>query len=387
MKTFACAALSIGLFQPFAVANESGCVSFVEDGKDYFPHKAVVEDSQHWTVQYENTYKVVNNTAGSEVYLLYQCGTPIPSDADQYDGVFPVPLEGVGVLSTTVIPFLEILGAREDISAFLGSASWVASPCMGELFDQGLVEAVPNPYNASTIDNISLDLPSFVGNFGGTVLNDEIRDSLSEEDTNLAAFEWLKFYSLFFNMEEHANEIFSATKNRYDCAVENAALLACDNEKKPVVLWASYSYFCGGWDVASCPNYYCEFAENCQAEILSSEDQGSLYSESCFRNYMTTDEFIEFGKDADIWIYTSPDFDTAFADFGANLTDFVSIQDSLVYDTEGTGAGAWFEQRLVEPGKTYDTTTNRFAVYSIDSFSFTLWIFEFPYRCHSARLL
>ena len=334
-----------------AAANETGCVTNVEEGKDYFPDKAVVENAKQWTVTYENTYKVVTNIAASESYLLYQCGTPIPEDTDQYKRVFSVPLEEVGVLSTTMIPSLEMLGARQEIAAFLGSASWVSSPCMRELFDEGIVAEVENPYNASTIDETSLDRPSFVEHTGGTALTNEIKVSASEEDENLAVFEWIKFYALFFNLEGKANEIFDDAKGRYTCTSENAGFLACDNMKAPVVLWGSYSDFCGGWDVATCPNYYCEFAQSCQAEILSSPDQGSFYSDDCFRNYMTTEEFIKFGKDADIWIYTSPDFENAFTTFEANLTDFVSIQSKLVYDTEGSGAGAWFEQRLAEPGK------------------------------------
>jgi iron complex transport system substrate-binding protein len=250
---FLCAA-----FQPYAKANEMSCVTNVVDGKDYFPHKAVPEDSQQWSVTYENTYKIVSNPAAGESYLLYQCGTEPP--VDQLDGrhaaVLSVPLEEVGVLSTTMLPFIEILGAREKIAAFLGSSAWVSSVCIGELFDQGLLEEVPDPYNATKITNVPLDLPSFVGNFGGTALQTEIKVSVTEEVKNLAAFEWIKFYSLFFNMEESANDIFDATKGRYSCAEENAGLIACGDEKRPVVLWGSYSDFCQGWDVASCPNYY-----------------------------------------------------------------------------------------------------------------------------------
>lgn len=331
-----------------------GCITSVADGQDYFPDKAVAEDSLQWSVTYENTYKIVSNIAAGESYLLYQCGTEPP--ADQLDGrhaaVLSVPLEGVGVLFTTMLPFLETLGAREKIAAYLGDSAWVSSPCVGALFDQGLLEEVPNPYNATTITNIPLDLPSFVGTSGGTSMETEIKVSAEEEDTNLATFEWIKFYSLFFNLEETANTIFDATKERYGCAEDNAALLvACGDEEKPVVLWASYSTFCEGWDVAECPNYYCEFAEVCQAELLHSEDRGSLFSEKCNRNYMTTEEFVAFGQNADIWIYTSPDFDNAFATFGADLASFVSIQNEEVYDTEGQGAGTWFEQRLAEPGK------------------------------------
>lgn len=333
-------------------ANEMGCVANTEEGKDYFPNKVVAEESQHWSVTYEDTYKIVTNSAAGETYLLYQCGTLPPED--QLDGrhasVLSVPLEDVSLLSTTMIPFVEALGAREKIAAYLGSSSWVTSPCLSTLFDEGLVEEVMDPNNATNIDSVPLDQPVFIGQFGDTAFENEVRISLTEEDENLAGFEWIKFYAMFFNMEEPANDIFDATKQRYNCAEENAALLACDNEKTPVVLWGSYSTFCGGWDVAICPNYYCEFAEACHAELLYSEDRGSIYSEDCYRNYMTTEEFVAFGQDADIWIYTSSDFDNMYADYEDVLVNFTSINNQEVYDTEGSGAGAWFEQRLAEPG-------------------------------------
>ncbi len=346
-------ALLCAIFPSFVMSNESGCITEVVEGTDYFPHKAVPENSQQWSVTYESTYKIVTNNAAGESYLLHQCGTEPPADQldGRHAGVFSIPLQEVGLLYTTMIPFMEILGARGKIAAYLGDSSWVTSPCVSKLFDDGLIAEVLDPYNATGIDTISLDLPSFVGNESGTALTNEIRDSGSEEDENLATFEWIKFYSLFFNLEETANDIFAATKSRYTCAEENAALLACGDEAKPKVLWASYSTFCGGWDAATCPNYYCEFAENCQAELLHSDDQGSFYSEECFRNYMTTEEFVAFSRDADIWIYTSPDFDSVYATMGSNLTDFKSIQNQQVFDTEGSGAGMWFEQRLAEPGE------------------------------------
>jgi len=351
ISTLAFAVLSFT--QTLVDANESGCVTTVEDGKDYFPVKAVIENSKQWAVSYETTYKIVTNVAAGETYVLYQCGTEIPTIEN--DGIFSIPLEEVGLYSTTQIPFLEMLGARDKIANFLGSASWISSPCMGELFDQGLFDE--GMFNTSFVDNTTLARPTFVENFGGApfLLPNEIKVSNSEEDDNLAVFEWIKFYATFFNLEETANEIFTNTKNRYTCATENAGYLSCDDKPKPVVLWGYYSSYCGGWDVATCPNYYCEFTESCQAEILSSADQGSFYSDLCYRNYMTTEEFIAFGKDADIWIYPSPDFEQTLTDFGDVLAAFVSVKKQAVYDTEGSGPNAWFEQRLVEPGKSMES--------------------------------
>jgi ABC-type Fe3+-hydroxamate transport system substrate-binding protein len=67
---------------------------------------------------------------------------------------------------------------------------------------------------------------------------------------------------------------------------------------------------------------------------------------------MSTEEFVEHGKDADYWIYTSPGVNSAvYSEFKDELKDFVSVKNNNVYDTEGAGQNSWFEQRLAEPGK------------------------------------
>jgi iron complex transport system substrate-binding protein len=331
-------------------SNSKGCVDQFIDGKDYFEDKVEPMESKYWSVTYENTYKIAINLAANETYLLYQCGTEPPED--QLDGrhaaVVSVPVEEVGLLYTTMIPFIELLGARTTVSAFFGPSTYVSSPCLSELLDEEKVEQVLDPRNETLITNVPLDLPSFIGQFGEVAFETRFRISVTEEDENLAVFEWLKFYSLFYNLEEAANDIFDTVKERYECAEQNAAALTCDGVNKPVVLWGSYSSFCGGWSVAKCPNYYCEFAEACSATLLHS-DGGSIQSEACGANYMTTEEFVDFGKDADYWIYTSPDFINALAQFEDDLKDFVSVKNEQVFDTEGN-PGAWFEQRLAEPG-------------------------------------
>jgi hypothetical protein len=103
--------------------------------------------------------------------------------------------------------------------------------------------------------------------------------------------------------------------------------------------------------VARCPNYYCEFAAACSARILNSDEEGSLKSETCGMNLMTTEEFVAFGKDADVWIYTWSDANDVLAQFEEELKDFVSVKKEKVYDTSASGINAWFEYRLAEPGK------------------------------------
>lgn len=111
-------------FLPVVASNQQECVDGVIEGKDYFEHKVEPIESTLWSVSYENTYKVVTNIAADETYLLlYQCGTEPPED--QLDGrhsaAIAVPVQDVGLLYTTMIPFIELLGVRTSVSAYFGS--------------------------------------------------------------------------------------------------------------------------------------------------------------------------------------------------------------------------------------------------------------------------
>ena len=352
MVNFRLAALSLVLLPFGTSANPSGCVTDQSLAANFqFDHQVEAVDSSHWSITYEDNYKILTNSAAGESYLLYQCGTVPPSDEMTNGGhttILPVPLLAVGLQYTTMIPFLELLGARMKIGAFFGEGSWVTSPCVTQLLDAvpSPIETVPDTSNATLITNVPLELPSFIGHFADLPFTHTARVSLTEEDTNLAVFEWIKFYSAFFNLEEQANQIYEDTKQRYECSKENANILSCGVETKPTVLWGSYSAYCGGWSVAQCPNYYCELAEACSTTMLNS-DEGSIYSELCGATYMNTTEFVEFGKDADYWIYTSSDFENTLSTF-PELMDFVSVQNQEVYDNQGRVG--WFEQRLAEPG-------------------------------------
>ena len=88
---FPCFALFVSLYLPFTKGHGLSCVSDFEEGKDYFPEKVQVLESEKWTVSYENSYKVVTNLAEEKTYLLYQCGTEPPEGADStYDAVVSV---------------------------------------------------------------------------------------------------------------------------------------------------------------------------------------------------------------------------------------------------------------------------------------------------------
>jgi hypothetical protein len=73
---------------------------------------------------------------------------------------------------------------------------------------------------------------------------------------------------------------------------------------------------------------------------------------------MTTEEFVAFAKDADHWIYPNSNWNDVYAENEAILDEFVSVSNQNVYDYQGQGSNAWFEQRFVE----YDVVLNDFCL-------------------------
>lgn len=346
-----------------------------DDQTDYFPEKVSVDHSEHWSIEYQKTYKILKSTYVSKSYLLYPCGMdpPLPSDLiennnEQHHVTLPVPHKGgIGITSTTQIPHLELLGKTREIKAFFGNPNTISSSCLLELIDSGNTKVFydpADPYN-STKQGIDMDMwldenPDaivLVGSFGDSSTKPRrVAITESREGLNKAIFEWHKFYGALFNLESMATSTFDTTEDRYDCITTNAATISSDmmtsdspEDRSPtILLWAYYSTFVKGWDVAKCEpseRYYCEFARHCSVSLLHS-NEGSI--EAFGSKYMTDEEFMEFGKDADIWIYPSSDFNDIYASNKDMLDNFKSVMDEEVYDNQGQGQTAWFEQRLVE---------------------------------------
>ena len=88
------------------------------------------------------------------------------------------------------------------------------------------------------------------------------------------------------------------------------------------ILWAVYSGCCKAWDMARTGPYdFHDFAwvfsagiihaDLLHTEILHAEMDGGMVSEveacqSPKRRYMSPEEFHEFGKNADIWLWSNP---------------------------------------------------------------------------------
>lgn len=97
-------------YVPSSTSTADGCVSDYDAtaGIDYFPDKAVIDYAQTFSVEYFPAYKVLN--IYGDVYVLYQCGTPEPTLADNVSvqQFVSVPVNNVATGTPDHIPRIEV---------------------------------------------------------------------------------------------------------------------------------------------------------------------------------------------------------------------------------------------------------------------------------------
>jgi len=351
-------------------------------GNKFVPHNT----TDFLNIEYFDTYKIVTNSHQSPPvsYLLYQCGTDIPDDVNQddYELVVSVPHQGgLALTQTPQIPYVELLNLRKEVIALIGDPQYVTSPCMsyqlGE--DASDEERIPVIWDSnSTIDEEMVaqwraDNPDAIIVSGPTnnIVGDRvIIASATQERTNVATYDWIAFYGAFYNLEGESNRLTQQMQDSYDCTSDVANEIVAEQRalgsdvntddpeyKEPVIFWANFFTWGGlGWSVAECPtwdtSYQCEYATHCGATVLS-RPEGVGYNQTYGDSptlfwYLSDEEAMAMGKDADIFMYSGSDWDGLYESHGEMLDQFKSVQNKQVFDTLGQGPSAWHEQRYAE---------------------------------------
>lgn len=127
--TVAAAGLHGGLAQTSSSlsSNLDGCVTDFNAtaGVDYFPDKAVVEFAETFSVAYFPTYKVLTVQAegfNTTTYVLYQCGTPVPTLDEEVQEYISVPVTTVSTGTPDHIPRIEVRDKRLSFGCCLATA-------------------------------------------------------------------------------------------------------------------------------------------------------------------------------------------------------------------------------------------------------------------------
>ncbi|KAJ2890303.1 hypothetical protein IWW38_004208, partial [Coemansia aciculifera] len=245
--SFYAAALSALAFLPISIhANEAGCVTNYESSVDYFPDKVESKYASGFDITYKGNAKYIRNNISGETYVLYQCGTPAPTDVTatpasslqvgNWTKIFAVPGSKIALDSAPASAAIELLGTQSSVAAAY-KYFFVTSPCMQKQLD-GLPRiqqsfVTPGARRRRSSDGsrlmrrVSYDIGSLGLQWTFTTygMNDPYSIAVNPEDADdmLGKAEWIKFVAAFYNKEAEANSIFDGIESRYNALKATAS--------------------------------------------------------------------------------------------------------------------------------------------------------------------
>ena len=285
---------------------------------DHFPNQSQVQHAKHFSVSYHGNYKVVKTDAtfypnGKEavgenrkdLLVLVQRGTKPPSLQGELKGatVISIPATSVAVNVQHSESYLREIGLVDRIIAIGGLYSYNdkmrKKALSGEIGQIG--------YSWHSPPNLEVLLERKPDLFFMTLASMAHTESLEKcrqldiptaavfdwaEQDYLARAEWIKFYSLFFNAENEANQVFQEIENR----ISELKTLAGQAPEESAI----WGYYIGKsrwiFELTSFPAQYLRDA-NLINPLIGQVEPNANGSES-----LTTEQLMLLGKEAEHWM-------------------------------------------------------------------------------------
>lgn len=329
------------------------CVIDFDASADYFPEKAEVQYAEGFTVEYFNNYKVVTIVpwVGAEetfTYVLLQCGTDAPDI--EADAVVTVPVERIVTLSTTILPHI----VTQDLLDNLVGVDTLMFTSTAEILEiaENIAEVGSgfSGFNLEVLLEIEPDLIMGQQFFSGDTAFDPVSNAglnvvLNSDfaDTSpLAAAEWGKYLSLFFNTEALANEAFEAIETEYNDLVA----LTSELDHHPTVIAATP--YQGAWYMPAGDSTLAQFIADAGGNFLFSDLEGTSIN-------LSIEEVLDQGGEAEYWVNLNQiwlSVDEMLAD-DARYAEFTAFQNGNVWNNNlmqnEMGGNAYFESGFVNP--------------------------------------
>ncbi|MEM9647149.1 MAG: ABC transporter substrate-binding protein [Bacteroidota bacterium] len=289
-------------------------------GKDLFEHKATPKYAKRFSVTYHNTYKVVRTDAKfhpnrssenepenvQDVMVLVQKGTAPPKliGGLAHATVISIPVETVAVNVQHSESYLREIGLVDKLNAIGGLYSY-NDEMRGKALDGTLGQI---GYSWHSPPNFEVLLERKPEVFLMTLASLDHKESLDKcrqfgiptatvfdwaEPDYLARAEWIKFYSLFFNAEEEASQVFGEIESN----IKTLKALTGNLGEKETALWGYYtSKQRWNMNINSVPAQYLIDAGLINALVGNTEPNANG------TQHLTTEELLSKGKDVDHWI-------------------------------------------------------------------------------------
>lgn len=321
------------------------CVVDYAEDVNYFPEQIEITDAENFTVEYFNNYKIVTVTdafdgANDFNYVLVQCGTPLPSadDFPEDTQFIEVPVDDVITMSTTQLPHLKSLGLLDKLVG-LDSFLYVNTPEVVELIEAGDLIEVGSGANINIEVVLDAD-PTLVMTFGYNpdtdahpiLIDAGINTALNaswRENTPLARAEWIKYVSLFYNIEVEAEAIYTDISTQYQEASALAASIPEDERR--TVLWNYFSPYSESWTIPGAETYIGAMITDAGGVIALGDEAPENSTDLSF------EVVYDRALDVDLWMIGA---------FGVSTLDDFLAQDSRYEDFSAFEAGnVWNNNR------------------------------------------
>jgi iron complex transport system substrate-binding protein len=326
---------------------------------DYFPDKFDVGHADIFTVTYHKTYKIITSSWADSTHkvVAYQCGTTVPGvditgDADL---VVPVPVTKVGIVSSTHVPWIELLDERASIKHYTSPVENIASPCLKAA--AGVTYSASDATGAEMDASLtSADVDVTFGDHWTKSTHKIVLLSDTHEKHPLEVAEYVGVIGALYNKEDEAMAIHENIESRYACVKANTQKLRAAAASFPVtvptpkVLWFNY-YSTGGesgWSVGTCPNWYCTIIEDAGGELLSYADMDPANTVNGYKGYLSDEQLLSRADQADYLILYGG-IEEALVEKQAAVLDKISAWETGGFHTSGRGKIDWFGSRIAEP--------------------------------------
>ena len=326
------------------------------DSKSKSSSKNEIEYATSLAIYKQNGYsivKVVNPWPNAEkdfTYILKEKNATIPDSLQKYNTI-QVPLQSIVVTSTTIIPYLEMLGVENKLVGF-PHTDFISSVKTRKLIDNGTVK------NVGQNEKLNMEMlidssPELIVTFG-IDNNNPTLDNLTKsglkvliqadwmEQSPLGKAEWIKLYGALFGKEKEA-------KSQYDAIVKNYKdALAVVATKKPTATVLYGSMYQDQWYVAKANSWVAQFLKDAKANYLWSNVPGTGSIGLSF------EQVLEKAKTAKYWIASGPYKTVAELNaINPHYSQFDAFKTKQVYTFEGklgaTGGTIYYETAASRP--------------------------------------
>jgi iron complex transport system substrate-binding protein len=283
------------------------------DTRDLFPDKAYPEYAKGYSVEYHETYKVVHindawgRASENTTYLLVQRGEKVPEGYPDAR-VFYIPVSSVIPLASTQLPYITELNETASIKGMSGTAG-IYNPMLQELVRKGRIVEVGSGTQSTTFSlntekliELGPDVVFFTAT-GNKESDSQTKlqeaglktaiDAEWMENDPLARAEWIKYFSLFYNREKTANDVFGRIESNYTAIREKAAGVT----RKPTIF--SGLDYQGAWYAPGGNSYVTQLFRDAGGNYLLGNNTGrgdySLSFETVYDQAQNADFWINVG--------------------------------------------------------------------------------------------